>query len=94
MIRFTTILNRFVAAVAASSQATTTSSYATPTLDCHSALASYKAANPSPTTQPTFKLYMDYNDPFDRQCLSAPVPGLSLIERNRFVEDYEKQVEW
>jgi hypothetical protein len=87
-MRFTTTA---VISLAALITASTTPS---PTVNCVSILSSFKAATPSPTPQTPFVEYMRENDPFARTCLSANVPGISLLERNRFYEDYAAQARW
>jgi hypothetical protein len=94
MMHIAAVLISLAATVAASSQSTPTASPTIMIRGCYSDMSDFKEEKPSPTSQTAFTSYMASNDPFKHQCVSAPVPGISLVDRNRFYEDYAKQAEW
>ncbi|KAF2688525.1 hypothetical protein K458DRAFT_400698 [Lentithecium fluviatile CBS 122367] len=106
-MRLTTLFSLLVLAMTATATAvtglavastTTTSAQhltiPTETSDCNIAIMLFQNAHPSPILQPLFSSYMHEYDPFAHQCLVAPIPGISLIERNGFWGDWVGQAEW
>jgi len=93
-MRFATTTTAVVISLAATVAASSPPQEPSTTRPCASAVSSFKAATPSPKPQIAFEEYMRDNDPFAHMCKAANVPGISLLERNRFYEDYVEQARW